>query len=220
MRRVWLLGLVGLVVVVLPGCPWFIPPYAWIEPEVDVSDKALLVVPFSDAENSYFASADGNLLAQMVIEEVRRGAPKTRLVDPEEVRRLFTGRELEAVGWKTVAQAVGADYVLVGRIDTLSLRDPGNPNLYLGTVALALKVVAAADGSIVWSATPAEARYRWSATGHPDVGTPVFDVTEEQVRRNTLLLAARRIGDVFCRRRVTRAAAQRRQRAPVRMLRP
>ena len=217
MRRVFLLVVAG---VLLSGCSWLIPPYVWIEPPVDVSGKALLVVPFADAEHGYFDSPEGNLLARMVVEEVRRGEPKARLVDPQEVRRLFPGKDLEAVGWKAVGQAVGADYVLAGRIETFTLRDPGNPNLYLGTIALSLKVVDTTDGSVVWSATPAEARYRWSATGHPDIGTPVFDVTEAEVRQKTLLLAAQHMGDIFCRRKVTRAEAQRRRRPRVRMLEP
>jgi len=77
-----------------------------------------------------------------------------------------------------------------------------------------------ADGTVVWSSTPAESRYRWSASGHPDVGTPIFDISEEQVQRATLQLAARRIGDIFCPRSVTRAQYQRGQRPRVRMISP
>ena len=204
---------------VLPGCPWFIPRYRTVDPEVDLTRKALLVVPFSDAENTYCASRNGDALARLVVGEVQAGAAKARLVDPEEVRRRFAGRDLEVVGWQNVGQAVGADYVLVGHIEEFRLKDPGNPNLYMGTIVLRLRVVKVADGSVVWSAPP-DTRYRWSASGHIDVGTPIVDISEEAMRQGTLAWAARQIGDVFCPRRISVAEARRRERVRGRMLGP
>jgi len=96
-----------VLLLLLPGCPWFISPYETIPPEVDVAEKSLLVIPFSDAEHTYLASEDGRVLADLISREVRAGAKEVRLVDVDELRRLFTGRQLEAVGWKTVGQAVG-----------------------------------------------------------------------------------------------------------------
>ena len=217
MRRLLLLG---LVIVALPGCPLFISPYVTVEPEVNLKGKTLLVIPFSDAENTYFASRDGEALASMVIQEVRRGAKRARVVDPDEVQRLFPGQDPEAVGWQRVGQAVGADYVLVGHIDTLTVRDPKDPNLYMGTLAVRLKVVDTVDGSLVYSVVPPESRYRWSASGHPDIGMSDFDISEEQVRANTLALGTRRIGDIFCPRKIPRGEYQRRQRNRVRMIAP
>ena len=106
----------------------------------------------------------------------------------------------------------GADYVLVGHIESFTLQDPGNPNLYVGTIRLRLKVVDTLDGSLVWSSAPPEAVYRWTASGHPDVPTPIFDIDAEDVRWGTLRYAARRLGHVFSPRRITRAEAQRRRR--------
>lgn len=217
MRRLLLLG---FVVLVLPGCPWFIPRYTTLDPEVDLTKKTLLVVPFSDTDNTYFASQDGNALAGLVIREVSTGAKKARLVDPEELRRLFPGRDLESVGWQNVGQAVGADYVLVGHIESFRLKDSGSPNLYMGTIVLRLKVVNAADGSVVWSAAPPDTRYRWSASGHPTVGTSILDISEEAMRQGTLAWTSRQIGDVFCPRRITTAEAKRRERVRGRMLGP
>jgi len=217
MRRFLLLG---LVMVALPGCPLFIPPYVTVEPEVDLKDKTLLVVPFSDAENTYFASPDGVALASMITQEVRRGAKKARVVDPAEVQRLFPGKDLETVGWQRVGQAVGADYVLVGHIDTFSVRDPKDPNLLMGTIAVRLKVVDTVDGSLVYSLMPPESRYRWSASGRADIGMSVFDVSEGQVRANTLAFATRQIGDIFCTRRITRGESERRRKSRPRMINP
>ena len=217
MRRLLLLG---FVVLVLPGCPWFIPRHTTLDPEVDLTEKTLVVVPFSDADNSYFAYQDGNDLAGLVIREVSAGAPEAHLVDPEEVRRLFPGRDLEAVGWQNVGQAVGADYVLVGHIESFRLKDPGNPNLYMGTIVLRLKVVNVADGLVVWSAAPQDTKYRWSASGHSTVGTSILDISEEGMRLGTLVWASRQIGDVFCPRRITIAEARRRERIRGRMLGP
>ncbi len=217
MRRLLLLA---LVIVALPGCPLFISPYVTVPPEVNLKRKTLLVIPFSDAENTYFASPDGDALASMVIQEVRRGAKKARVVDPDEVQRLFPGRDLKAVGWQRVGQAVGADYVLVGHIDTLSVRDPRDPNLLIGTIAVRLKVVDTVDGLLVYSAVPPDSRYRWSASGHADIGMSVFDISEAQVRAQTLAFATRRIGDIFCPREITRGEYERRQQAGPRMLAP
>ena len=193
----------------LTGCPWLIEPYVWVEPEVDVAKKTLLIVPFSDSKNTYCGSEDGNLLAQLISRQVRERSERTRIVDVDELGRLFTGRELESVGWKTVGQTLAADYVLVGHIESFTLKDSPESNLYVGTLKLTLKVVDTEDGAAVWSASPPDSSYRWTGAGDPDHGIPIFDVSEEEVRLNTCRLAARRVADVFCPRRMSRAQHER-----------
>ncbi len=207
MTRLCVLVLV-LLLVVLPGCPWLIDPYVWVDPEVEVAGKTLLVVPFSDGESTYFASEDGNSLTALIGRQVATRSPKARLADADEVRRLYDGRELETVGWKTVGQDVGADYVLVGHVVSFTLKDSPTSNLYAGTIKLRLKVVDAADGAVVWLSGPPESTYRWTGVGDPEHGIPVFDISAEQVRLQTLRLAANNVADVFCVRKMTRAQFQ------------
>jgi hypothetical protein len=161
-------------------------------------------VPFSDAEDTYLGSADGNALAGLIIREIRKREPDAVVVDPDRLRAMYSGEDLEKVGWSAVGQSLHADYVLVGNILSFRLRDPGNPNLYRSTLKLKLKVVDAADGSVVWSADGPDATYRW-----PSVSMTVFDSTPEQFRHQALVDAARQIANVFCEQRLTRAQYQR-----------
>jgi hypothetical protein len=211
----------ALSLVLLPGCGIFVEPYVTIEPKVNLAKKKrLLVVPFSDSQHLYFDSADGVELAELIIGEVQAGVPKARLVELEELRRLYGGQDLESVGWTTVGQALGADYVLVGRINSFTLRDPRTPNFLLGNLTLDLRVVSVADGSVVFRPPRSETVFRWSETGDPEIGTPEFDTTPEKIRQGTLELAARRISDYFCRRQVNRTEWLRRQHRGRQMLSP
>jgi hypothetical protein len=209
----------ALSLVLLPGCGIFVEPYVNIEPKVNLAKKkTLLVVPFSDAEHASFASADGVELAELIIREVQAGAPKARLVELEDLRRLYGEQDLEAVGCTTVGQALGADYVLVGRIESFTVRDPRAPNFLLGHLTLDLKVVSVADGSTFFRPPRSETVFRWSETGDPEIGTPDFDTTPEKIRQGTLELAARRISDYFCRRQINRTEWERRQHRSGQML--
>jgi len=217
MRRVPVLAPVLLV---LLGCTALIPAHVTIEPKVNLAKKTLLVVPFSDSQHAYFDSRDGTDLAQLVIREVRQGAPKAKVVELDELRRLYGGQDLGSLGWQTVGEALGADYVLVGRINSFALRDPRAPNFLLGNIVLELKVVSVADGSVVLSPLPSETTYRWSESGDADIGTPEFDTTPDRVRQGTLEEAAQRIGDYLCPREVTQAEASRRKHPGGQMLAP
>jgi hypothetical protein len=217
MRGVPVLAPVLLVVL---GCTALIPARVTIEPKVNLAKKTLLVVPFSDSEHAYFDSPDGVGLAELIIREVRQGAPKARVVELDELHRLYGGQDLEAVGWKTVGAAVGAEYVLVGRIVSFTLRDPRTRNLLLGDIVLELKVVSVADGSVVFSPVRSETSFRWSETGDPDTGTPDFDTTPEKIRQGTLQEAGRRISDFFCARRIGQAQYLGRRRTRGQMLAP
>jgi hypothetical protein len=155
----------ALSLVLLPGCGIFVPAYVNVKPRVDLAKKTLLVVPFSDPEHAYFDSADGVELAELIIGEVRQGAPKVRLVELDQLRRLYAGQDLESVGWTTVGAAVKADCIMVGRIVSFTVRDPRNPNFLLGNLTLDLKVIRVADGSVIFSPARSETSFRWSETG-------------------------------------------------------
>jgi len=196
-----------LVLLFLPGCPWFVDPYVEIEPQVPVVKKTVVVVPFSDAENTYFSSEDGNVLARLVVREIRKREPGAKIVDIDQLRAMYSGEELESVGWSAVGQSVRADYVLVGNIESFTLTDTGNANLYRSTLRLRLKVIETTNGTVVWSASHPDATYRW-----PQVAVPVFDSTPEEFRAGALADAAQRVGNVFCRQTLSRADYARRTR--------
>jgi len=208
------------ILLVLLGCGLFVPTHVTVEPRVKLAKKTIVVVPFSDSRHAYFASPDGTELAQLIIREVRQGAPKATVVELDELRRLYGGQDLGSLGWQTVGAALGADYVLVGRINSFTLRDPRSPGFLLGNIALEVKLVMVADGSVVLSPPLSETTYDWSETGSPEIGTPEFDTTPEKTRQGTLQEAARRIGDFLCPRQVTQAEAIRRQHSGGRMLSP
>jgi hypothetical protein len=118
-----------------------------IDPVVDIDDRKLLILPFSDAHFARYDSGRGNVLAKRIADslaEKRRVQGEDDVIDVVRFEELVTAvrdvdpRELEP---REVASRTRSDYVLVGEIEKYETRRKGDVGVIRGTAAVVFDVI-------------------------------------------------------------------------------
>lgn len=186
--------LVLMLPVVLCGCDGELvgnPRYETIQREVNIDGKQVVVIPFKDAQDTYFESSDGNELTEKVAYQMRVHMPKTRFVSSLPIRQKFDPTEMEALPTEELGEAVRADVVLLGRLEEFSTQEPKTTGILRGTCRVELELFDVRGKQSTW---------RKSLTiQYPErgVGIPAGDTTPEAIRDGLMKLAADTIAKKF-----------------------
>jgi len=177
--------------------------YASVAAEYDLeSGGRILVVPFKEKEGFYFESQKGRDLARLVELQMRANLKNIRLVSSNKVLESETPLRLETADWAAIGKALGADYILLGKISLFRTKEPGAVNLLMGKSVVDVELLAVQEeGRSVWSK-------RIDSKFPEDVnelgGVSTFHIDEETIHDGLLLAAAKEIVNNFYKRRVKR----------------
>ena len=201
MRRVALCLTLVMLAALATGCGpiavvtarLVMPDTTTMKAEYTIGTQSVVVIPFRDSAKGYFESNDGIDLAEVVTGELvsRKAAVNVRSCGP--VRAKYAGQNLELIGWPEVANAAGADLVLLGDIQEFRLKDPGALNLFHGYSRIGIRIIDAKKNCVVYQSPVIE-------TWCPDFGTatyapgiPAADTTPERVRRGLISATAMKV---------------------------
>ena len=219
---VLLLLLLMPVLSVLCGCTEGIvgnPSYETVKREVNLDGRQVVVIPFKDAEQGYFESADGNDLTERVAHQMRIHMPKTRFASAMEVRQKLQGEppkvlnetvsqralkaieqqaqymaaadKLQSASPQEMGKVVRADVVLLGTLKEFSTQEPNTTGILRGTCRIELELYDMTRNQTTWSGS--------LTVNYPErgVGVPLGDTTPERIRDRLMTLSADTIAKKF-----------------------
>gem|GEM_PF-5951321 len=131
----------AFLLLLLSGCSSTLPA------RVSLKGKRVLVIPFAQSPAREFDSTLGRELAANVSALASVAVPKALgVVDFRDAERLMPRSRTESVDWIRLAQAMKADFVLLGEIQDYRLREPKNLTTRQGTLVVSYRVLDVAKG--------------------------------------------------------------------------
>ncbi|MEM7260720.1 MAG: hypothetical protein AAF488_01930 [Planctomycetota bacterium] len=165
----------------------------FVDPEYDLRDSQLIVVPFRDLDHWYYEVAEGRELAKFVMVELQRECD-LEVVGGAEVENAVWDN-VEEVDWTEVGKSVEADFVLYGTIRELRNDTRGVVGFLRGTVRVDLSVWDVEKGELAFE--------RRVQTIYPedvesgDIGV-TFEQSRAELRKQLFARAAKKVSATFC----------------------
>ncbi|MEM7260721.1 MAG: hypothetical protein AAF488_01935 [Planctomycetota bacterium] len=195
-----MLRLTACVIVLLTtvGCD-MLKEKKFVEPNFDLRDSQIIVVPFRDLQHWYYEVEEGRELAKFIVADLQRECDLD-VVGGAEVENAVW-EDVEAVDWAEVGRSVNAKYVLFGVIRELRNDSRGMVGVLRGTVSVDLSV---------WDVEKDEVAYRERIQKiYPDnvesgeIGVS-FEQSHRELREQLFLRVAKRVSATFCGEEVDR----------------
>lgn len=191
---------VPLLVVVFAGLTTACTEFQ--KPRWDASEYRLFVVPFRElkAKNRdwYYWSQNGAEVVAHFKSWVENNWD-SNIVDDSVARELqekiyrWTG-DMTREDWGKLTVGAPFDIILVGEIEKLSLRQPGDVNLHRGSATMRYSIYEAGTGRRFYSSGPREVKFPKQQEFEIPISVLEFDDKEPWIRHNLLKSLGERIG--------------------------
>lgn len=166
-----------------------------IEPEFQIEEARLMVVPFRTQRLWHYESPEGNALARIVRLALQRQCDEVLLVADEPVADAIHSVLEERVPWQQIGQQAGATLILTGKIDRTTFSDPKTPGMLQGRLVGDYQIHDVASGRVVF-----RREFRIRVPENPETGRVYisFEQSEEDILRAMQGKLGVQIGQTLC----------------------
>ncbi len=172
-----------------------------IDPEVDIGEAQVLVVPFQQKTRSpsvlrwHYESELGNTMARAIRMQLPASCEDVQLVSDERVRDLVFHTDTDAVPWSEVGRKVAASHILTGRVELLSFRDRRSVGMLQGRMQGYWELIRVSDNRSI-----CRREFDIRVPENPETGRIYvsFETSENEVQGALVARLARQVSAVLC----------------------
>ena len=194
----WLLLLTLSVLALESGCSRV---EKRLDPEYDIGDAQLLVVPFQQKSKApavlrwHYESVPGSTLARAIRMQLPAACDGVYLLPDDQVAELVFHTDTDRVPWDEIGQQVGATHVLTGRIERLTFRDRRSLGMLQGHLQGYWELYRVSDGKAV-----VRREFDIRLPDNPESGRIYvsFESSENELQGALLARLAQRVASVLC----------------------
>jgi len=191
----------ALLVCVATGCLSFVGRSCMpdnpgvVTPTVKLGSGTLAVLPFATPGASYFESKVGARFSRDVADAVSAALPSAAVLYVDGVLERVDPPKGSSFSIVRMGENIGADYVLIGEIHSLSGKPPKSFGVLQGKMVVSARVVDVRNRREVWFSERETYRYPPLFLGKDEV--PADETDEEKVLRETMLEGAKGVASIF-----------------------
>jgi len=163
--------------------------------------RRIVVIPFATPQRSYFESRLGARFSEEVGEALRAELPSSDILTARDLPTEVGGLPLSRLSMAQLADALGADYLIIGEIHELRGKEPKSFQVFKGTMVLTARLYSAGEGRIVKEMSKRTFHYPRLLGGEP---IPAQEKDEEVVVRKVMREGARGVAELLTGPRPTR----------------
>ena len=187
--------LVGVAVLMgVPGCLWVFQQ-EFVEPEFDIRDRYVMVLPFRHKKYWYGETQEGRQLALRIGYEIQAECDGVVHIHADEVEAMLANNVQEPVPWKELGTIAEADYLIFGTIRRLSLKNPRMVAMLTGELRCLVRVYNV-DRDMIEYEREIEVRHPKDPSGGQI--QIAFEQNEPQVKRKLYALMGTEIQRLLC----------------------
>lgn len=172
-----------------------------IDPEYDIGDAQLLVIPFQQKSKApsvlrwHYESVVGTTLARAIRMQLPAACDGVYLVPDDQVSELVFHTDSDRVPWQKIGQQVGATHVLTGRIERLTFRDRRSLGMLQGRLQGYWDLFRVTDGRSVL-----RREFDIRVPENPETGRIYvsFETSENELQGALVARLAGRVASVLC----------------------
>ncbi|MFH1022253.1 MAG: hypothetical protein V1809_02570 [Planctomycetota bacterium] len=189
------MGWVGMfLVVAAAGC--FGPQNSRrVKAEFSIPPGTLAIVPFREGEGGYFESEAGLAVVRTVGGRLTQaGIRGLKLLDLESIRRILGNTDIDGTKPQELQKRLGADYLLLGHITTLRVKEPKDVNILRGTIVMDLRLIDLRQGTMLWRGSE---RLQYPKRQPFGFGEDPQDVSPDVIRDGLIVLGGSAVAENF-----------------------
>lgn len=156
--------------------------------------RRIAVLPFATPQRSYFESRLGARFSEDVAEVLRGALSSAGVLSARDLPREAGGRPLGRLTMAQLADALGADYLVIGEIHELRGKEPKSFKFLKGTMVVTARLYSAGEGRLVKQMPRRTFHYPPLLAGEP---IPAQDKDEEVVVRKVMQEGARGVAELL-----------------------
>ena len=201
--RIKVMIIAGIAAVVMSagtGCRQ-VTDVQMVKSQFDPNSRKMVIIPFRDPMFDHFESDDGHVVADHTGSYILRHritpVVYERLLPPG-VRTIYKeNADAPQTAWKEIAEVLGCELVLVGRIEEIDTGTPDEPKRDQGTLLLSARLLDVRQGcKVVWRMDQGKVVYpeEWEKA---DLAVPIDRLSRKGLRKQLLMKAGEIVGKSF-----------------------
>ena len=176
------------------GCLWIFNQ-EFVEPEFDIRDTYVAVMPFRHQKFWYGETEEGRQVANFIGYKIQAECDAVTQIHAEEAEAALADNVEEPVPWKELGLIAGADYLIYGTIRSLKMRNPQVIAVLSGEMVCVVKVYNVKRDLVEYEREIVVRHPKDPTGGEIEIA---FEQNEPTVKRKLYALAGERVTRLLC----------------------